>query len=309
MAIPNASQMELGILAEATLGVLPSPATFQAIRVTGESLDIKRENVVSGEIRADRNVTDLSQVGGSVGGGINFELSDVTFDDLIASALFGVWAGSPANTIINGVTQKSFHIQKKLEGGTTDQYFLYKGMVVDTMELTIRNKQLVTGAFSFLGIGGSLSQAATGTTTAANTNAVINAASHLTLRQVAVSPLPTILGTTIKVSNKLREQPQCASLLAAGIGAGRCEVTGSFEAYFTHKAIADMYLAGTAGGLNLTVGAVSNNKYTFNIPNLKLSNARVVVGGNDQDIVIACDYQGLYNAGIAATIQILRKVA
>lgn len=307
--IPNASQMELGILTEATWGVLPSPATFQALRVTGESLEAKRDNVVSAEIRADRNVTDLIQVGGSANGGFNFELSYDTFDLIFQSALFSTWTGSPATSMVNGVTPKSFHLQKKFEAGATDQFMLFPGMIVDTLDLNIRAKQIVTGSVSFMGKQGSLSQTATGTTTAATTGSVLNAASHLTLTQIGVSPLPILLGSTIKISNKLREQAQCASIAAAGIGAGRCEVTGTFEVYFTHKAIMDAYLAGTAGGLNLTVGAASGSKYTFNIPSLKLSTCRVVAGGNDQDIVLACDYQGLYNSGIGGTIQILKAVS
>lgn len=309
MTIPNAAEMQLGILAESSWGVLPSPATFTPIRVTGESIDVRRENVVSQEIRADRNVPDLIQVGGGAGGGINLELSYDTFDALLQAALFSTWTGSPATTMVNGVTPKSFHIQKKFEGGGTDQYFLYTGMMVDTFDLNIRAKQIVTGSVNFIGKGGTLSQAATGTTGSVNTKAVMDAGTGLALTRVAISPAPTLLGCTIRISNKLREQPQCAAIVAAGVGAGRCEVSGSFEAYFTSKTIADMYLAGTAGSLNLTIGTVTAEKYTINIPNLKISNAKINAGGNDQDVVISCDWQGLYNTGIAGTIQILKAVA
>ena len=124
----NSSQTELSYVAEDTWGELPSPAAFQAIRITGESLKITNESVVSDEIRPDRNVPDTILVGGDASGGIDGELSYGTFDDFIESVLYSTWSGSPANSIVNGTTQKSFTLQKKQEGnGLAAVYELYKG--------------------------------------------------------------------------------------------------------------------------------------------------------------------------------------
>lgn len=305
MTISNASEVTVGLLAEATLGTLPSPATFVTTRLTSESLDAKRDNVVSQEIRADRNVSDVIQVGGSAGGSMSFELSYGTFDSIFESALFGAWA---ADILKNGVTCKSFHIQKKFELGATDQFWLHKGMVVDNLSLDMKAKQIVTGSCDFVGVASTLSQAITGTFSAASTESVMNAASHLTLTKVMVSPAPTIRSLSIKIANKLRLQDKCASLVAAGIGAGRCEVTGSFEAYFESNAIADLFLAGTAGGIKATIGGTTLKKYTIEIPTIKILTATNVAGGNDSDVMLNCTFQGIYTVADAATIKITRAV-
>lgn len=309
MSIGSASKMEIGILKEASWGVLPSPAVFKTLRVTGESLEIKRENVVSQEVRADRNIPDLIQVGGGAGGGINFELSYASFDDLLEAAMFSSWSGSPANDLVNGVTPQSFHIQKKFVVGTDNHYFLYKGMMIDSLNLNIRSKQIVTGDVTFIGKNGTLSQTITGSTSAANSNPVLNAAAHLALTKVAVSPSPTLLGMTIKINNKLREQPKCEALEAGGVGFGSCEITGNVEIYFSSAAVYDMFLAGTAGGIDFKVGSTAGSKYRFQMPNIKLSNAKVVAGGKDQDLVVAADYQALIDSGIAGSLKISKGVS
>lgn len=305
----NASEVEIGVVAEASWGVTPSPAAFVPTRFTGESLEISRNNAVSNEIRADRNVADLIQVGGGAAGGVNFELSYSTFDDLLESLMFSTWSGSPANELVNGVTMKSFQLQKKIVA-TPDVYMLFKGMVVDTMELNVAAEQIVTGSFGFVGKNGTVSEAATGTTGSATTKEVMNASSHLSLSALAISPLPTVLSIRLRVSNGLRAQKQVGSVDAAGIGNGRFTVSGSFEAYFENKSIADMFLAGNSGGLTFTVGGTTAEKYTFNIPTIKLSgNPKIAAGGNDQDIIYSCDFQGLYNTGIDGTMKITRAVA
>lgn len=306
MSVPNASQVEIGILAESTWGVLPSPATFQLMRLTGESLNVNRENVVSNEIRPDRNVPDLVQVAGGAGGGINFELSYGTFDSLIESLMQSAWN---TDEIVNGVTPKSFHIQKKFEGGTTDQFFLFTGMEVDSMNLNIAVGQIVTGAFTFAGKQGTLSQAATGSNTPATTVDVMNAASGIVTTTIGVSPLPQITTMTLNVGNGLRQRRKVGSTANIGIGAGRFNVTGSFQAYFEHKALVDAFLAGTAGALSFTIGTVTAEKYTISIPKLKISTATVQAGGNDQDVMVNCDFQGVYDAGISGTMKITRAVA
>lgn len=310
-AFADSSQVELGLVAESVWGVTPtSPApVFSLTRFTGESLGINRENIQSQEIRPDRNVADLIQVGGGASGGLNFELSYGTFDAMLESLLANTWSTSPANILKNGSTQKSFSIQKKVETGATDVFFLYKGMVVDSMSLNIAPGAIVTGAFNLIGLGGVVSNSATGTNSAANTKAVMNAASHIVLTTVGVSPLPSLRSMSLNISNGLRARKVVGSVNAAGIGMGQFNVTGSFEAYFENKALFDLFLAGSSGGIQFTVGGTTLEKYTFKIPTIKISNSRVVAGGNNQDMVVACDFQGLYNSGIGATLEIDRAVA
>ena len=302
----NTSELAIGILKEATWGVLPSPAAFQLMRVTGESLDAKRENVVSQEIRPDRNVADLIQVGGGASGGMNIELSYSTFDQLLEAAFFSAFN---SNVMVNGVTPSSFHVKKKVELGATDVYFLFKGMMVNGFTLSCKTKSIVTGSFDLIGKECTVGTTTTGSDTSATTKAVMNAASDFVLTTGIISPAPRLLSVNLKIDNGLREQAELGSVALAGVGTGQCKVTGSFEAYFQSKTLVDAFLAGTAGGLKFTIGSTTAEKYTFNIPSLKLVTQKINAGGNDQDLIISCDFQGLYNSGIAGTIQLAKAVA
>lgn len=77
-------------VAEGDYGVAAS-TTYQALRFTGTSLNLGKETYQSNEIRADRQVADLRHGMRSVAGDISFELSRLTFDELLAAALSGTW--------------------------------------------------------------------------------------------------------------------------------------------------------------------------------------------------------------------------
>ncbi|MEP7118177.1 MAG: phage tail tube protein, partial [Acidobacteriota bacterium] len=59
--------------------------------MTGESLAFSLSKTESGEIRSDRQITDLIVTSASATGGVNFELSYKEFDDFIRAALQGSW--------------------------------------------------------------------------------------------------------------------------------------------------------------------------------------------------------------------------
>jgi hypothetical protein len=66
--------------------------TYQELRFTGESFAYNITNITSGEIRSDRQVTDLIQTGSETAGGFNFELSYDSFDELLEGALWSNWS-------------------------------------------------------------------------------------------------------------------------------------------------------------------------------------------------------------------------
>jgi hypothetical protein len=308
----NSSQTELSYVAEDTWGVTPtSPApVFQAIRMTGESLKITNESVVSDEIRPDRNVPDTILVGGDASGGIDGELSYGTFDDFIESVLFSTWTGSPANSIVNGVTQKSFTLQKKQEGnGLAAVYELYRGMVADTMTINIAAKQKTTVAFTFVGKGGSIGTSVTGTVTDAGDEAILDASNAFTLTDAWTSPLPSLMSMTINVNNGLAARAEAGTKELKRVSAGRCVVTGSASFYFETKALMDLFLAGTAGKLGLNLGKVTGEKYSISLPNVKITDADHFSPNNDDDVMLNITWRARYDDTLGGTIKFERAIA
>lgn len=84
----DANYSSIGIIKETTWGVTPNTPRLKALRITGEDLKHEKETIQSQEVRDDRQVADLVEVGVQASGGVEFELSYGTFTDLIAAALF-----------------------------------------------------------------------------------------------------------------------------------------------------------------------------------------------------------------------------
>jgi hypothetical protein len=90
---------------ETTWGTTPGSTALQALRITSESLGFNIENITSNELDYSRMVGDLIQTGAENSGGIDFELSYGTFDDLLEGAMMSDWvgvAGGATGTITSG---------------------------------------------------------------------------------------------------------------------------------------------------------------------------------------------------------------
>lgn len=290
----DSSQTRLAYITEVTYGTTPASPVFKNQRFVSESLNANIENIVSNEIRADRNVTDLIQVGANAGGAVDFELSYGSFDDWLESLMYGAWS---SNILKNGNTQKSFTIEKTFEAGATDQYHRFTGCIANTLKLAIQAKQVVTGSFEFLAKGATTAQAiiASATYTAANSNPVINAAVNFASFSMSGVTSPELTSLNLNITNNLRRQNIVGSLDARGIGTGRFEVSGEAVLYFANASLYDLFLAGTASNLTFVIGGASTKKYQFDIANLKFEKAEIVAGGNDQDVMAKVSFRGLYD--------------
>ena len=91
MTFASSNRSAINIVEETVLGVTPATPTLKALRFKGESLNYNLSNISSDEIRSDRNTANLIQVKSDVAGDIDFELSYLTFEDLIEGALANDW--------------------------------------------------------------------------------------------------------------------------------------------------------------------------------------------------------------------------
>lgn len=301
----NSSQTRLASIAEVTYGTTPATPTFLIQRFTSESLNKGVENIVSNEIRADRNVSDLIQVGSNAGGNVDFELSYGSFDAWLESLMFSTWS---SNVLKNGNTQKSFTLEKTFEAGATDQYHRFQGAIANTLSLRMEAKQIVTGSFGFLCKSASVAEAAIAGSgyTAANTNPVINAASNFASLAITGVTAPELTALNINITNNLRLQQVIGSVDNRGVGTGRFEVTGDLMAYFENAELYNLFLNATATDLTFQLGGASSLKYQFDLGTIKFETGEIVAGGNDQDVMAKMTFRGLYDSSDAATLKITR---
>lgn len=304
----DASQTRLAFITESVYGTTPSTPAFNNLRITGESFKPGIQFVSSQEIRPDRNVPDLTQVGSEAGGGFNFELSYGSFDTILESLLFSSWS---TNVLKNGVTRKSFTFEKFFEAGATDQYHRYHGSVVNTLALNIQARQIVTGSFGVLSKGMTSAQAeiASSTYNAANTNPVINAANNFASLTMTGVTSPEITSLSLNITNNMAQQPVVGSVESRGLRTGRFVVTGSLDAYFANEEMLDLYMAATATDLSFSLGGASTLKYDCEMGTVKFNDAEIVAGGNDQDVMARMAFQAIYDSGDAATLKVTRTPA
>ena len=88
----DTNRTSLKYIKETTWGTTPA-THMNDLRMTGESLSFNISNIVSNELRSDRQTTDLVQVSAEASGGFDGELSYAAYDEFFQGAL---WA-TPAN--------------------------------------------------------------------------------------------------------------------------------------------------------------------------------------------------------------------
>lgn len=305
MSFVDASDTALRFVAESTWGSTPTSPTLKAVRFASESLNYNIDNVTSDEIRSDRQLADLIQVGAGMAGDVGFELSyDAHLQDLMAAALGGSWT---SNVLKAGTVKSSFTFQKKFEAGATDQFFIFTGARINTMGLQIRAKEIIKGSFGLIGKGATLQQSAIAgaSDSSAGSGAVMAAPDLASIVIGGVSTPLAVMDLSFQVTNNLRPQPAVGQIDLAGIGYGRFEVSGNLNAYFEDDDLVEEFIAGNASSLAFTISDGTSD-YDILVPRVKFETGQVVAGGNNQDVMQNLTWRGLYDTSEATALKITR---
>lgn len=196
--------------------------------------------------------------------------------------------------IQNGTTQTSLSIERGFLDQQTPTYIVNTGMVVNSYDLAITSKQVITGSVNFLGMGGSQSTSAldasidansTGQSMAANANVgrVAEAGSSLTSPNWARS-----LKFTINNNNRQLEAVDSTSPVS--INSGECTVTGTMETYFGSNALLTKFYNGTTTAINSRV--VKNNQaLIWQFPRVTYKgNGNPQATGKNTDVMASFDF-------------------
>jgi hypothetical protein len=310
MAFATGSTAKIAFIPEVTAGTTPATPAFEYLRVTGGGMRSAKATEVSEELRSDRNVVDEMLVGLDAAGTYPFELIYGALDDFIEGALFSSWS---SNVIVNGTTRKTFTIEETLELGATDSYSRFLASQVNTLSLDISARRKITGS---LGMMAQKEVPATtpisgATYTAVNDYTPLTASAsvgNLTLTGGSITA-PKVRRVTVDINNNLRGRPLVGDVYSAvEMAEGSFDVTGVIEAYFDQHELYKAVLDHAALGLTMTIGQVTGQKYTFNLPACRIMDGSRVIGGRNDDIIASLPYRAIYNSGILGTMQITRAV-
>lgn len=194
--------------------------------------------------------------------------------------------------IKNGVTKRSFLLEKQFTDLSPVQAHYFPGCRVGQWGLNIAPGAILTGSFTFLGKNGfSRNQTSgNGNPTPASTGDVGNAVDNISnVRYNNAASVFNLTQVAFQIANGLREQPAVANLANIGIGLGRIQLTGTINAYFESRALMDDYLNYTETDLAFAI-VIGTQAYHIFIPAMKFTNGRVLAEGNDQDVLAQMEF-------------------
>ncbi|HUT42744.1 MAG TPA: phage tail tube protein, partial [Desulfobacterales bacterium] len=228
---------------------------------------------------------------------------------LFEGALFNSWA---TNVLKNGIEVHSYSIEKALLD--IDEYFMFTGMMVNGLTLTLATSSIAKGSFDFLGAGATLTQT-TGATvvTAATSTEIMNCMGNVASLKEG-SSLTTLAGIYVQelsfsIANNLRPVYQIGSNIIGAVAVGKMDITGTLNAYFANDRLFDQFLAGSATAIEFTIEDAAGNDYTVLFPRVKFESESVVAPGQDQDVIETLTWRALRDPTYNAMIHITRVVA
>lgn len=309
MAIPSTARSRVAYIAETTPGTTPTSPTFLTFRRTSGEMLNNKGTVVSDEIRLARDVIDEMEISVDPTASYDFEMPYGALDDMLAAVLWGAWS---SNVLTNANTETTFTMEETVDlGGGSFAYARMPGALVDAMTFNFTARQKVTGSASIVGrqktLGTAILSGATYTAPGSTLPQTANSFASLTV--AGLSPAPRVRGISLSISNNLRRVEEVGTKFATEFGLGQVDVTGTIEAYFTSNALYQAVMDHGGGQLQFTVGAVTNEKYTFNMPAIRFLDGARRLGGKNDDVMMSVPFRARLDSGIGGSIRITRAVA
>ncbi|TGT76713.1 MULTISPECIES: phage tail tube protein [unclassified Mesorhizobium] len=311
MTVADGSQVRLAYVPEVTINTIPTSPAFQIQRYVSSDVRLAKQVDIPNEIRADRNVASIVDVGRMVQGTIQSLYSYGTYHDWLEYLLCNLW--TTGNVLKNGILAQAATLEYFYEQGATDTFIRFRGTRFNTLDLSLRPRQSVSAAWGIMGIGSPTpTNAILSGATYANptTTEVFNAGLNVAaLDFTGITNAPKIQALTCRINNNIYPVDVVSQYEPYAHGLGRFEVTGSITALFenldTYQAILDH--TDVTIGFTLTDGA--GNSEAWSIPTCKLIDGGPANPGNNQPVVLEVPFQAKYNAGSAASLSITRTPA
>ncbi|MGB3900454.1 MAG: phage tail tube protein [Mesorhizobium sp.] len=312
MSFADGSQVRLADVTEATIGTIPATPAFQVMRYRSASVRLAKQVDISDEVRADRNVPGITDIGRNVTGSIETRFSYGTYDTWLERLLCSTFS---TNVLKNGVTPKAGALEFTYEQGATDSYIRYRGCRWNTLDLNLRSRQPVQATWGIMGIGSPTPTTAiiTGATylpatTTEDFNAGLNVA-NLSILSTAMVSSPKVQALSLRMNNNIYQVDVVGQYDAYGHGLGRFEVTGNMTVLFEDLAAYTAILDHEDVAIGFDLSDKAGNKYTFAIPKAKFTDGGPAAPGNGQPVVLEVPFQAFYDATSAASISITKAGA
>jgi len=211
-----------------------------------------------------------------------------------------------ASTIVNGITEKSFSIERELQDA--QKFFLFTGMVANIWSFSATANEVLTETFTFVGKDSDFGDNTFSPEAPLEppSEDVLNAVTDVATIKLdgAVADI-LIESLDFEVNNNVRGLPAISFLGSADLSEGDFVVSGSMNVYFDDGAMYQRFLDGAEFSLRMqfTRGGLT---YFMDWPRCKISEDTVDVPGRNDDVMEAIGWQALYSADQGYTMRIDR---
>lgn len=309
MTVADGSQTRLADVTEVTIGTTPATPAFQVMRYASSDVRLVKQTEIPDEIRADRNVASIVDVGRMVQGNINTLLSYGTYDVWLERLLASSWA---ADVLKNGIADKAGTLEWTYEQGATDTYIRTTGNRWNTLDLQLTARQSVRANWGIMGITSPAPTSAIiagATYAAATTTPVLNAGLNVgALAITGMANAPKVQAMNLRITNNVYQNDVLGQYFPHSHGLGRFEVSGSMTTLFENLDTYNAILAHDDIAIAITLGATTLQKYTIALPKVKLMDGGPVVGGNGRAVILEVPFQAYYDSVSAASMSVTRAV-
>lgn len=309
MARAIASNAQIAYIAEVTDGTTPATPAFQLIRATGESLEVQRKIVFSGELNGARGPKNYALAAKSGAGGFKFEFTDGSLEDIMESALRAAWA---SDVLVNGNTPKSFTVESRFETGATDVFKRLAGAQVASLTIEAKAQELVTGAVEFMARKADFANAiVTGATYTAGNSESILAGDKVGSITAGGLTFDAVHSISLTVNNNMRGRAALGQFEASDLAAGDLEVTGMLGLYLsdTEYDVLTAFQDATSTSLSFRVGTAAGKVTQFSVPNIVLEAPKPNAESKDGDVLLNLPFRALQASSLSnGVIQITRNL-
>lgn len=303
MAFAQGSRSSLSFIAESAFGTTPATPTFANLPFNTHSLDLTKDRVEGNEIQADRMPRVDRHGNKQAGGSIEVDLRKGDFDGLLESAFLNSYS---TNVLKIGTTPKFFSFEDA--ANDIDQFRLFTGMSVSTLNVSIAPNQMVTGTFDL--VGKTMTQAATtastgGAPTASSTNAPFD--SYSGTIEDGGSGLAIVTSLDFSLTNSFAPTFVIGSDSAQQLEFGRAIVEGTITVYYEDATLINKFLNETESSLSVSVDDPTGaNSYTFDFPRVKYNGASVPVQ-NPASRLITIPFVSLFDTVEETNLKLTRS--
>ncbi|TPT71568.1 hypothetical protein FJU58_17195 [Acinetobacter baumannii] len=289
----SGAKIRLYACEEAVLGTTPANPVWYTVRRVTDSLteNVTTEDsseVVDSRFRQGAVVTEAE-----VTGQLEFELSLGTFDLFLNVLAFNNWAGNALS--FGGGVRKSLTLVKVFED--IGQVFIYRGIQVNTGEMTIQTTGKITGNFGLVG----------NSFTRQQVNPVTNPIPASTRPLVSMPNVEKLLINGQSIQGKACLQTLTINF-SNNLEAIRCIGSGKYTPEFYLEKMMDigvnanfMFSATSAAWigaiktrdvftLTFDIKDSKGSKYSFNFPQLEVMEANHPDGGGDDIITVDINF-------------------